>query len=503
VPRIRSQGLWLPWLVVATGLVVAYLTLDLPDWYSNLFYNVIALISASMIVVGVRRHRPSRPEMWYLFAGGQVLWALGDFTYGFYEHILQVYSFPAPADVLYQAGYVPLVIGLFILIRGRTSGRDRAGLIDALIVATGLGLLSWVFLMLPIIADDTLTPFGRLMSLAYPASDILMILMAVRLFMSPGAKTASYRFLSVALVLVLTSDIAYSVLLNLFSYEGGLIDGGWLMSYVFWATAALHPSMRSLSEVAPDQAPRISAGRLVMLALVSLLAPGLLFYQGFTAAAVDWVSIGIGSVVLFLLVLARLYGLVSKVQDQASQLAALAHNDSLTGVPNRRAWDLELAREMAVSRRTGIPMSIAMLDLDHFKRFNDQHGHQAGDRLLTQAAALWRAQLREQDYLARYGGEEFCVMVTGLAAEKAADVLGRLLAATPDGQTFSAGVASWDGVESPERLVARADEALYHAKRNGRNRVTLAGLSAHQRDELAAPPRETAPPHEAEATTTV
>jgi diguanylate cyclase (GGDEF)-like protein len=490
VPRIRTQGLWLPWLVVATTLVGAYLMLARHVWYGNLFYDVIALISATMIVVGVRRHRPSRAVVWYSFAAGQALWAVGDFMYGFYEHILKVESYPSPADGLYLTGYLPLVVGLFVLIRGRTSGRDRAGLIDAMIIATGLGLLAWVFLMLPIVEDGTLTPWARLISLAYPASDILMILMVARLFMSPGAKTASYRFMGAALLVLLTSDIAYSVLVNVFSYEGGLIDGGWLMSYVFWSTAALHPSMRSLSEVAPDQAPRISGGRLALLALVSLLAPGLLFYQGLSSLEVDWVSIGLGSVVLFLLVLARMYGLISKVQDQATQLAALAHNDGLTGVPNRRAWDLELAREMAVARRTGTPMSIAMLDLDHFKRFNDKYGHQAGDRLLTQSAALWKAQLRDQDYLARYGGEEFCVIVTGLTAGPAADVVARLLAATPDGQTFSAGVASWDGLESPEKLVARADEALYHAKRNGRNRVTVAEPRPTQRDASDAPPRD-------------
>jgi diguanylate cyclase (GGDEF)-like protein len=490
VPRIRTQGFWLPWLVIATTLVGAYLLADMQAWYGNLYYNCIALISATMIVVGVRRHRPSRPVVWYAFAGGQALWAVGDFTYGFYTHILHDETYPSPADGLYLSGYLPLVAGLFILIRGRTSGRDRAGIIDAMIIATGLGLLSWIFLMLPIVEDESLSPWARMFSLAYPAADIIMILMVARLFMSPGAKTASYRFLAAALVLVLASDIVYAVLVNLFSYEGGLVDGGWLMSYVFWATAALHPSMRSLSEVAPDQAPRISAGRIALLALVSLLAPGLLFYQGLSSLEVDWVSIGLGSVVLFLLVLARMYGLISKVQDQASQLAALAHNDGLTGVPNRRAWDLELAREMAVARRTGTPMSIAMLDLDHFKRFNDKYGHQAGDRLLTQAAALWKAQLREQDYLARYGGEEFCVIVTGLPAGKAADVIGRLLAATPDGQTFSAGVASWDGLESPERLVARADEALYHAKHNGRNRVTVAEPRAAQRDASELPPRD-------------
>jgi diguanylate cyclase (GGDEF)-like protein len=98
--------------------------------------------------------------------------------------------------------------------------------------------------------------------------------------------------------------------------------------------------------------------------------------------------------------------------------------------------------------------------------------------------------LREQDYLARYGGEEFCVIITGLPASRAAEVIGRMLRVTPDNQTFSAGVASWNGKESPDCLVARADGALYDAKRSGRNRVTVAG---DERDPATAPGRELEP----------
>jgi diguanylate cyclase (GGDEF)-like protein len=487
-------GWWQVWLVLGTALALGHLYIDTSDLYTNLAYNLIALVSATLIVVGVRRHRPARARIWYVFAAGLGLWVVGDFLYGYNLHVLGREPFPGPAEPFYLAAYPVLAAALFIMIRGRTSGRDRAGLIDAAIISTGLGLLAWVYLMEPIVGDESLDLASKLVLVAYPAGDLMLLAMVARLLTSPGARTASYRMLVAAVVLVFGTDVVYAVVEALWSYEGGLIDLGWLMSYVLWAAAALHPSMRSLSEVAPDQAPRISAGRLTALAGVSLLAPGLLFQQGLAnSGQVNWIAIGTGSVVLFLLVLARMAGLVSRVQDQASQLEALAHNDGLTGVPNRRAWDLELAREMAISRRTGLPLSVAMLDLDHFKQFNDRNGHQAGDRLLTQAAALWRSQLRDQDYLARYGGEEFCVMITGLVASNAKVIAERLLAVTPDGQTFSAGVATWDGVEAPERLVARSDEALYHAKHAGRNRVTVAKPSAVQRDHESATPTRQLP----------
>jgi diguanylate cyclase (GGDEF)-like protein len=90
---------------------------------------------------------------------------------------------------------------------------------------------------------------------------------------------------------------------------------------------------------------------------------------------------------LFLLVVLRIVGLVRQVEEQAEQLAALARHDGLTGMPNRRTWDSELAVAMDRARRDGVPLAVAMLDLDQFKRFNDQYGHQAGDRLLKSATA--------------------------------------------------------------------------------------------------------------------
>ena len=154
-----------------------------------------------------------------------------------------------------------------------------------------------------------------------------------------------------------------------------------------------------------------------------------------------------------------------------SQLERAARTDVLTGLHNRREWGARLERALIRARRNGTSLSVAMLDLDHFKDYNDRHGHQAGDRLLKEAAAQWQARLRESDVLARYGGEEFALALPDCELEEAEMLVERLRSSTPDEQKCSAGVVAWDGEESDVALVDRADRALYEAKRGGRDRV--------------------------------
>jgi diguanylate cyclase (GGDEF)-like protein/PAS domain S-box-containing protein len=160
--------------------------------------------------------------------------------------------------------------------------------------------------------------------------------------------------------------------------------------------------------------------------------------------------------------------------DLLTRLEAVARTDDLTGLANRRAWDEHLPRELARAKREGRPMCVAMIDLDRFKGYNDEHGHQAGDRLLKQLAATWRDVLRPTDVLARYGGEEFVVLLPNCELERAVEVIERLRSIIPEDETCSAGVACWDGAEAAESLVNRADDALYRAKREGRDRVVSA-----------------------------
>jgi diguanylate cyclase (GGDEF)-like protein len=166
--------------------------------------------------------------------------------------------------------------------------------------------------------------------------------------------------------------------------------------------------------------------------------------------------------------------------DLMAALDATARTDQLTGVPNRRAWDEALPRELALAGRAHGHISVAMVDLDHFKTYNDTHGHQAGDRLLRAAAASWTGRLRASDLLARYGGEEFAIVLPGCTGGAAATVAGDLRGALPDGVTCSIGVATWDGAEDADALIARADAALYRAKCQGRDRVVVASSTPNR-----------------------
>ena len=160
--------------------------------------------------------------------------------------------------------------------------------------------------------------------------------------------------------------------------------------------------------------------------------------------------------------------------DLLARLHSTARTDPLTGLPNRRVWDEDLERELERARRHGGDLSLAMVDLDRFKAFNDQFGHQAGDQLLAAAATAWRPALRTTDTIARYGGEEFAVLLPHSDEDAARIVVERLLEVVPLGQTASAGIAIWDGAESADALLARADAALYEAKRAGRAQACMA-----------------------------
>jgi diguanylate cyclase (GGDEF)-like protein len=167
--------------------------------------------------------------------------------------------------------------------------------------------------------------------------------------------------------------------------------------------------------------------------------------------------------------------------------------DPLTKVYNRRYLDRRLTEEVARSERYSLDLSVLMLDIDHFKQVNDTYGHQAGDVTLSTLSSLFKDDLRELDVVARYGGEEFLVICTNTAIDGAALVAERLRKLVeslqieiPDGSggsqtiqiSISIGVASFSAsVDSKSKLIQAADQALYRAKEEGRNRVIVATTS--------------------------
>jgi diguanylate cyclase (GGDEF)-like protein/PAS domain S-box-containing protein len=166
--------------------------------------------------------------------------------------------------------------------------------------------------------------------------------------------------------------------------------------------------------------------------------------------------------------------LAGEREELLEKVESLARHDALTGLPNRRVLDEQVPREMARARRGGRPLCLAILDVDHFKAYNDANGHLAGDELLRGCAIAWDGQLRGSDTIVRFGGEEFLVVLPETEPRQAEGVLERLRAATPQAQTCSAGIAVWDGVADIDALISAADSALYRAKGEGRDRIVLA-----------------------------
>jgi diguanylate cyclase (GGDEF)-like protein len=209
----------------------------------------------------------------------------------------------------------------------------------------------------------------------------------------------------------------------------------------------------------------------VALALGALALPLMAVLRIGTSTIVDYQLFAAGAIATNVLIGWRATRLIRVVNLQRAQLSETARTDSLTGLPNRRSWDYELQRMQSRIQKSGARLTVALLDLDQFKAYNDTHGHQAGDRLLAQSAQAWRDAMPADGYIARYGGEEFAVILPDTTANAAQQILERLRQATPAPATVSIGHAEYRAGANLTDIFADADAALYAAKSRGRNLV--------------------------------
>ena len=478
-----------PWFWYTAILVIAVLGyFRTPDtWTQTIVYDSIAVSGVLAMAIGVRRNRAAAAGLWMMLAECKLLAVCGDFTYAWYARHLHLSLYPAPADGLYLTASALEVVVLVLILRRRLPARDPGGVIEAVILTGSAALVAWVYLLKPATLDDELTAAGRLVAISYPILDLLLLMLLARMLVGGGLRNGAFRLLACGMISYLAADYAWAFT-DHFQFEAGtftshLMDAGYLFAFGLYGAAGLHPGIRDLADPVQVTDRGFSRWRLGLLTSATMIAPVLLATQAWSDhnQVADADAIAGGCVGMFLLVVARMTVLIRQVERQASvlesqagELTELAQRDTLTGLPNRRAWEQELPLALDHARRDGNLLSLAVIDLDHFKRFNDQYGHQAGDRLLKEAAAAWTSGLRAGDLLVRYGGEEFALIVPNGGGALAGELLDRLRPLTPSGQTFSAGVAVWDGQEPSEALFARADAALYEAKRGGRNRVALA-----------------------------
>ena len=311
--RIRSgppmRATLVSFLVWAAGLTIAYFSL--PGLHTMLWAS-LGLSSVVAIVIGVRRNRPERPLPWYLLAGAITTFAAGDLAYNVLTQMLhQDNPFPSFADGFYLAMYPLCATALALFIRSRTPSADRSSLIDALIITAGLGLLSWTYLIEPFVRDGELTWQQKLISVAYPLGDVLLLSMMARLLSAGGFRSRSLQMLACAALGLLTADVLYGLTqLNGSWAVGGPVDLGWVLFYVLLGAAALHPSMRQMTRPLPPKPVDIGRARLLLIATASLIAPGDAIIQmelGHDGGGI--VHAGF-SAVLFGLVMSRMSGVV-------------------------------------------------------------------------------------------------------------------------------------------------------------------------------------------------
>ncbi|GAA3196145.1 putative bifunctional diguanylate cyclase/phosphodiesterase [Dactylosporangium siamense] len=460
-----TERLWMWWTVAGLLATVGYFTLPSGSLAASLVYDGLGA-SAALVMLSAARRRLT----WWLFAAGVLLWVGGDAVYSYYVHGLHEDPFPSVADAMYLGAYPLLAAGVFGLVRQR-AGRSRAAVLDASIVATGVGLVLWTFVMQPIAHDGSVGVGARVVALAYPAFDVLLLAMLARLFVSGAVRDTGVRLLAASFSVLTCADVAYSVLTATTSYDGGLFDAGWLLSYVLWAAAALHPSSRNTAKKADTAEDGLRFGwvRLLALASSALLAPGVLLVQGVTRPRdIDWLPVGACAVVLFLLVGVRMAGLVRQVRR-------LAVRDDLTGLANRRELELRIRATL------GSPTTVALIDLDDFKAINDRLGHGVGDRLLVAVAERLRAVARPGDVVARLGGDEFALLVQDGDVSVFAAALEQPFIAGPHRLLVRAsiGVADCRDTADPFEPLRRADVAMYAAKVTGGRQLHYdAGLDA-------------------------
>ena len=416
--------------LIGGGAATAFYMAASSPLFLDVFYELIGLAAVAAILVGARR--AARPGPWRLSAFGQLLFVAGDVLWVIYARVWHINPWPSWADVLYLAAYPALGVGLWLLMRSSTTARRIPAFLDAAIVSTAIGVLAWVFYLQPLAQDPSLSLPGRIISLAYPLMDLLLLIVMVRLLLVQGARNGSMTWLMAGTVALLAADGWYALLSVTTGYQtGDPVDGLWLLAYVFWGVAALHPSTAQADGpgfAAPLKPSRL---RVAVLATAGLMLPALLWLRA--ASGLDTEpALAFGSSLVFSLIAIRMALLVREVETKAAKLAVQgraleavlaekheleerlrrqAFYDDLTGLANRALFGDRLQQALLRGDRSLHRVALLFIDVDDFKWVNDSHGHRAGDRVLREVGARLSSCMRKSDTVARWGGDEFAVLI--------------------------------------------------------------------------------------------
>jgi two-component system cell cycle response regulator len=314
----------------------------------------------------------------------------------------------------------------------------------------------------------------------FPLLNLVAVALTVRLWFGLPAPTPALLLFALYLTSWVVGDGLLLVTLMRTGADLGIVDDPLrICAFVALAACAQHPSMVAPGVADAKAGARASSRRLLVLGLVTVVPPIVLVSQYVQGASTPVISIAAASVVLSVLAATRMNLLVREQHT-------LAITDALTGLRSRRFFDDALAANMDAFDRDSYDTGLLLVDVDHFKKVNDVHGHAAGDLVLREVSERLMAAVRSGDVVARYGGEEFAILLPRAAPDAVLMIAERMrqaIASAPfdleDAEqltvTVSIGAASMsEGAVSADHLTKSADERLYAAKAGGRNRVTTA-----------------------------
>ena len=482
---------WLLGYALLTGL-----TQDSPAaslFVGDILYLVPLIAGVLAAAVAARRSRGRHRTMWRLLTAAFAAQLAGESVWAGYDYLTGGGPpEPSVADLGYLTASTLTIVAVLVGFGGAGRLRHLRGLLDSMLIIVTLGALGWQLLIGPQLTAAA--GWGDLVNVGYPLLDIVL-LASLGIVGMAGHRSVplTVRLVGVAGVVTAGCDMVYTYLAVFGDYD----SGSWID--VGFETAAACCLLAAVVAVRRPEPPaeRRSFDRGMPLLPIGISVAGtsvLVVFDKVRAGAVSDLTL-IVVAVLFLAVMLRQYlfaadraGLAEELRRAVAEQQRLAVTDGLTGLYNRRHLMTTLDRLRTTPG--GRPVSLLVVDLDHFKLVNDTYGHLAGDAVLEAAAARIAAAARATDVVARYGGEEFVLLLTdtdGPAAGRLAERIRRRLRDAPiaAGEALIAVTASIGVASSPDgtvpQLLEAADRALYRAKAQGRDRVVTVAVPERER----------------------
>ncbi len=506
-----SRGLLPAWRVIpfAGILLAAHPLLNAHHWASAGFVSYGFFLLSGVLGLGFSLWRTQRCATamrrgWVLFSASLCVWIVATVLSAWADLFAHANSSVAGLDDFFYILYGVLVLLAIV-------SPDEGALVPLFFWLDGLqavaaALLAYiaVFGAMPLSGAPMHPIAVNRLIWVYDCEDVALALLALMRFVIslPGsAERSFFRILSVYLW-------SFAICAGVYNRVAGGASGASALDVIVDLPFMLLVILVSV-EVVP-QSRRTSVGKHRPLALLIdnarpvLLGLALVVLSAIVARRSFGIAVGVilGAFLLYglrsTMLQSRLVRARQDLEDAKERLEELVLRDGLTGIANRRCFDQRMELEWSRAYRSHTPIALLLVDIDHFKQFNDTYGHMAGDECLIEVARAMRRVLnRPGDLLARYGGEEFVVLLPETDAIGAKNVAARLrsvigrqgsLPGVDRQVTISIGATAWDSEQgvTAERLIETADRALYLAKQNGRNRIEYLDLFSAEGVEMPA-----------------